>query len=87
MQKQKRDSFVKKFNPTDEDTLHISFETFNEIARFIVLKIEKAEEDTALLKKLNPVIEYIDKGNNFYSDAGVADEVERQKKQFTDCFR
>ena len=83
----KRDSFVKKFNPTDEDTLHISFETFNEIARFIVLKIEKAEEDTALLKKLNAVIEYIDKGNNFYSDAGVADEVEATKEAIHRLFQ
>ena len=83
----KRDSFVKKFNPTDEDNLHISFETFNEIARFIVLKIEKAEEDTALLKKLNAVIEYIDKGNNFYSDAGVADEVEATKEAIHRLFQ
>ena len=40
----------KKYNPNDEDNLYISFETFNEIARFIVLKIEQAEEYTSIKK-------------------------------------
>ena len=74
-----RDYFKKKFNPSDRDDDYISFETFNEIARYIVLKIEKAEEETPLLKKLNAVIQYIDKGNNFYSTTGIADEVEATK--------
>ena len=87
VEQDKRDAFVKKFNPNDEDNLYISFETFNEIARVIVLKIEQAEEETPLLKKLNAVIQYIDKGNNFYSTTGIADEVEATKDAIHKLFQ
>ena len=51
--------FLEKFNKDGKDTDYISFELFNDIAKFILLSVDKAESDVPLLNKLNAVNTFI----------------------------
>ena len=74
------DYFNSKFNKDGKDTDYISFELFNDIAKFILLSVEKAESDVPLLNKLNAINTFIEAGNNFYAETQVEEQVEATKE-------
>ena len=69
------DYFNSKFNKDGKDTDYISFELFNDIAKFILLSVDKADSDVPLLNKLNAVNTFIEAGNNFYAETQVDEQV------------
>lgn len=71
--------FNSKFNKEGKDTDYITAETFNDIAKFILMKVEKTEADVPLLTKLNSVNSYIEAGNNYFSDAQQVEQIEASK--------
>ena len=72
--------FNSKFNKEGKDTDYITAETFNDIAKFILMKVEKSEADVPLLTKLNSVNSYIEAGNNYFSDVQQVEQVEASKE-------
>ena len=72
--------FNSKFNKEGKDTDYITAETFNDIAKFILMKVEKTEADVPLLTKLNSVNSYIEAGNNYFSDVQQVEQIEASKE-------
>ena len=72
--------FNSKFNKEGKDTDYITAETFNDIAKFILMKVEKSEADVPLLTKLNSVNSYIEAGNNYFSDVQQVEQIEASKE-------
>ena len=72
--------FNSKFNKEGKDTDYITAETFNDIAKFILMKVEKSEADVPLLTKLNSVNSYIEAGNNYFSDVQQMEQIEASKE-------
>ena len=74
-----KDYFNSKFNKGGKHNDWISFEMFNNIAKFILMNVEQAESDVPLVKLLNAVNNYIDAGNNFYAEEQVPEQVKATK--------
>ena len=75
-----KEYFNSKFNKEGKDTDYITAETFNDIAKFILMKVEKSEADVPLLTKLNAVNSYIEAGNNYFSDVQQLEQIEASKE-------
>jgi len=74
-----KDYFNSKFNKAGKPTDWISFETFNNISKFILMNVEQAEADVPLLKKLKAINEFIEAGNNFLPDVQQAETISELK--------
>jgi len=75
-----KDYFNSKFNKDGNDYGYISFELFNDISKFILMSIEKADKDVPLLKLLNAVNTYIDAGNNYFAETQVSEQITATKE-------
>tara|TARA_R100001086_G_C11819911_1_gene253815 strand:- start:278 stop:1279 length:1002 start_codon:yes stop_codon:yes gene_type:complete len=81
------EEFKTKFNKEGEDNKYISFNTFEAISRYQLLKVSDADPKTPLLQKLNAVNNFINAGNNFYSASQTSEEVEASKEAIFNLFQ